>query len=79
MKKEKVEEYNKFIQFNENLISLYEKLKNSNNTQRIYKLISNIIYICSELVDFGNTQESKENKYISKIKKYLTLKNNKNK
>ena len=79
MKKEKVEEYNKFIQFNENLISLYEKLKNSNNTQRIYKLISNIIYICSELVDFGNTKESKENKYISKIKKYIALKNNKNK
>ena len=72
----KVEEYNKFIQFNENLISLYENLKNINNNKRIYKLISNIIYICSELVDFGNTQDGKENKYILKIRKYITLRNN---
>ena len=72
----KVEEYNKFIQFNENLISLYENLKNINNNKRIYKLISNIIYISSELVDFGNTQDGKENKYITKIRKYITLRNN---
>ena len=72
----KVEEYNKYIQFNEELIALYESLKNSNNA-RVFKLISNIIYICSELVDYGNSQDGKENKYLAKIRKYIELKKNK--
>ena len=75
IKSNKIEEYNKYIKFNENLISLYEKLKNNN--ERINKLISNIIYICSELVDYGNTTNGNENEYLTKIRKYIGLKTNK--
>ena len=75
IKSNKLEEYNKYIRFNENLISLYEKLKN--NYERMNKLISNIIYICSELVDYGYSKNGKENEYLLKIKKYINLKTNK--
>jgi GTPase involved in cell partitioning and DNA repair len=72
----KIQEYNKYIQFNENLISLYEKIDNSNN-ERINKMISNIIYICSELVDYGDFQNGKDNEYLMKIRKYIISKNKK--
>ena len=69
----KIQEYNKYIQFNENLISLYEKINNTNN-ERINKMVSNIIYICSELVDYGDNQNGKENEYLMKIRKYIAFK-----
>ena len=72
----KIQEYNKYIQFNENLISLYEKINNTNN-ERINKMISNIIYICSELVDNGDSQNGKDNEYLMKIRKYIIAKNKK--
>lgn len=71
LNKEKINEYNKFIQFNEKLIDLYRKLKNNNNKERIQKFIANIIYICSELVDYANTENGKENEYLIKIRKYI--------
>ena len=72
----KIQEYNKYIQFNENLISLYEKINNTNN-ERINKMVSNIIYICSELVDYGDSQNGKDNEYLMKIRKYIISKNKK--
>ena len=70
-KKNRIEEFNRHIKFNENLVALYEKLKNKNNDKRMYKLISNIIYICSELVNYADTKDGKENEYILKIRKYI--------
>ena len=71
--KDKIKEYNNYIKFNEELINLYQKINNNGNKDRIQKLISNIIYICSELVDYGDTPNGKENEYLVKIRKYITL------
>ena len=48
--------------------------KNKSYSERIHKCISNIIFMCSELVNYGNTQNEKENEYLVKIKKYITYK-----
>jgi len=70
-KKNRIEEFNQHIKFNEEMVALYEKLKNKNNDKRMYKLISNIIYICSELVNYADTKDGKENEYLIKIRKYI--------
>ena len=70
-KKNRIEEFNQHIKFNEKMVALYEKLKNKNNDKRMYKLISNIIYICSELVNYADTKDGKENEYLIKIRKYI--------
>ena len=75
---EKIKEYNNYIKFNENLISLYQKINSNGNKERIQKLVSNIIYICSELVNYGDGDSGNTNEYILKIRKYITL-NKKNK
>ena len=53
------------------MVALYEKLNNKNNDKRMYKLISNIIYICSEIVNYADTKDGKENEYLIKIRKYI--------
>jgi hypothetical protein len=68
-KKNRIEEFNRHIKFNEKMVTLYENLKN--NDKRMYKLISNIIYICSELVNYADTKDGKENEYLIKIRKYI--------
>ena len=70
-KKNRIEEFNRHIKFNEKMVTLYENLKNKNNDKRMYKLISNIIYICSELVNYADTKDGKENEYLIKIRKYI--------
>ena len=70
-KKNRIEEFNQHIKFNEKMVALYEKLNNKNNDKRMYKLISNIIYICSELVNYADTKDGKENEYLIKIRKYI--------
>ena len=70
-KRNKIEEFNQHIKFNEEMVALYEKYKNKNNDKRMYKLISNIIYICSELVNYADTKDGKENEYLIKIRKYI--------
>ena len=72
--KKEVEEFQKNIEFNEKLVSFYEKLNDKSYSERIHKCISNIIFMCSELVNYGNTQNEKENEYLVKIKKYITYK-----
>ena len=67
-----IEEYNKNIEFNEKVIALYEKKNNKSYYKRMHKLISNIIYICSELVSYADTQNGKENEYCTKIRKYIS-------
>lgn len=72
----KLKEYNNYILFNEKLISLYQTINSNGNNARIHKLVSNIIYICSELVDYGEPYNGKENEYLVKIRKYIKLKIN---
>ena len=79
IKFEKISEYNKIIEFYERLVNLYEALGNNNDRERIQKLKSNIIYLCSELVDFGNTENGQDNKYLIKIREYISSYNNKKK
>ena len=65
-----IDEYNKLIEFYERIIE-YNKNKNvdnTNNNERLHKLISDIVNLCSELVNYDKT---KNNQYLMKIKKYL--------
>ena len=46
------------------MIGLYEKLGNRNNDKRMYKLISNIIYIYFNYDDTKDVKENEENIYL---------------
>ena len=70
-KDNKIKELNKHIEFNEKLVTLYDKLNNKNNDYRKHKLISNIIYLCSELVSYSDSSDENGNEYMSKIRKYI--------
>ena len=67
-----IEEYNKLIQFYEKIVIYYENKKEKNN-ERVHKIIGNIIYICSELINNSKTQNKNENEYLLKAKKYLNF------
>ena len=68
-------ECDKLIEFYERIIEYYESQKTSNNNinnkERESKLISNLIYLCSELINFNKTQSKKNNKYFLTMKKYV--------
>ena len=66
-----IDEYNKYIEFYEKLITYYENKKDKNNNERIHKFIAEIIYICSELVNYAQNKKWKENEYLLKVKKYI--------
>jgi len=66
----KIEEYNRLIEFYEKLINYYQKKKNKNK-EKILKIISNIIFLCSELVNCAKNKNKKENEYLLTAKKYL--------
>ena len=70
--KNEIEEYNKLIKFYENLVIYYENKKEINN-ERVHKIIGNIIYICSELINNSKNQKKSENEYLLKAKKYLNF------
>ena len=67
-----IEEYNKLIQFYEKIVIYYENKKEKNN-ERVHKIIGNIIYICSELINNSKTENKNENEYLLKAKKYLNF------
>jgi hypothetical protein len=67
-----IEEYNKLILFYEKIVIYYENKKEKNN-ERVHKIIGNIIYICSELINNSKTQNKNENEYLLKAKKYLNF------
>ena len=70
--KNKIEEYDKLIKFYEKIVIYYENKKEKNN-ERVHKIIGNIIYICSELINNSKTQKKEENEYLLKAKKYLNF------
>jgi len=71
--KNKIEDYNKLIEFYEKLITFYENKKNKNKNEILHKIISNIIYLCSELVNYAKNLNKNENEYLLKVKKYLNM------
>ena len=71
----KIQEYIKCVDFYEKLIELYNKLKIKK--ERKDKIINNIIYLCSELVNYSNCEGQDDNKYLIKIRKYIELQKNK--
>ena len=68
-----IKEYNKFIDFYEKLLNYYEtnKEKSEKNNERMHKIISDLIYLCSELVNYDKNKKKIDNQYLIKIKKYL--------
>ena len=71
----KIKEYIKCVEFYEKLLELYDKLKIKK--ERRDKIIDNIIYLCSELVNYTNCEGEDDNKYLIKIRKYIELQKNK--
>ena len=72
-KKWNVEDYNKLIVFYENILEYYEtkKEKINENNERMHEIIANLVYLCSELVNYEKNTKNKDNKYLKKMKKYL--------
>lgn len=67
----KVKELKKCVEFYEKLLELYDTVKNKEN--RVEKVVNNMIYLCSELVNYTYTGNEDENKYLQKIRKYILL------
>ena len=69
------EEYNKFINFYEKLLNYYETIKGKSeeNNERMHKIISDLIYLCSELVNYDNNKKKIDNQYLIKIKNYFSI------
>ena len=63
-----INEYNKLIEFYEKIIENYKNKNNEKYSERLHKLISDIVNLCSELVNYDKT---KNNQYLMRIKKYL--------
>lgn len=66
-----IDKYNKYITFYEKIISLYENKNDKNSKNRIKQLIGEIIYLCSELVNYAQNKKWENNEYLLKVKKYV--------
>jgi len=66
------DECDKLIDFYEQLLEYYESQNNinkdNNNKERQIKLVSNLMYLCSELINFNKSQS---NRYFVTMKKYM--------
>ena len=71
--KKNLDELNKLIMFYENIVLYYENKKETKYNERMHKIISNIIYICSELIIVAKNQKKDDNEYLLKVKKYLNM------
>ena len=68
---DKIGKYNKYIEFYEKIVSYYENKNDTNNKNRIHQLIGELIYLCSELVNYAQNKKWEKNEYLLKVKKYL--------
>ena len=68
-----IEENNKFLEFLEKILYYYQTKKDNHTEykERIDLIISDLIYLCSELINYDKNQNKKENKYEEKMRKYL--------
>ena len=71
----KINEYAKCLEYYEKLLDLYNKLNSKSKIERINIIISNIIYLCSELLNYPKQGKENENMYLSKIRKYIEFQN----
>ena len=68
------DECDKLIDFYEQILEYYDsqnninKENNNNNKERQIKLVSNLMYLCSELINFNKSQS---NRYFVTMKKYM--------
>ena len=66
------DECDKLIDFYEQILEYYDSQNNINkdinNKERQIKLVSNLMYLCSELINFN---KSKSNRYLGTMKKYM--------
>ena len=68
------DECDKLIDFYEQILEYYDsqnninKDDNNNNKERQIKLVSNLMYLCSELINFNKSQS---NRYFVTMKKYM--------
>ena len=66
------DECDKLIDFYEQLLEYYESQNNinkdNNNKERQIKLVSNLMYLCSELINFNKSQSDR---YLVTMKKYM--------
>ena len=68
---DKIDKYNKYIEFYEKIVSYYENKNDKNNNNRIHQLIGELIYLCSELVNYAQNKKWENNEYLLKVKKYI--------
>ena len=66
-------DYEKLIDFYEKILNYYEtkQTKKNEDNERIHEIISNIIYICSELINHDRNNPKKNNRFLIKIQKFL--------
>ena len=69
---DKIDKYNKYIEFYEKRVSYYENKKDKNNNNRIHQLIGELIYLCSELINYAQNKRWEKNEYLLKVKKYIS-------
>jgi hypothetical protein len=70
------DECDKLIELYEQILENYESQKTNNKDnikERQSKLVSNLMYLCSELINFNKTQSKKNNKYFITMKKYVNF------
>ena len=70
----KIDEYIECLDFYEKILDLYYQLDNKSKQERMNKIISNIIYICSELLNYSQNNDI----YLLKIRKYIELQKKEN-
>ena len=68
-----IEENNKFLEFLEKILYYYQTKKDNHTEykERIDLIISDLIYLYSELINYDKNKNKKENKYEEKMRKYL--------
>jgi hypothetical protein len=68
---DKIFKYNKYIEFYEKIVSYYESKTDKKTNIRIHHLIGELIYLCSELVNYAKNKKWENNEYLLKVKKYI--------
>ena len=60
--------YEQILEYYDSQININKDNNNNNNKERQIKLVSNLMYLCSELINFNKSQS---NRYFVTMKKYM--------
>ena len=68
-----IDKYNKFIDFYEKILNYYESKSEKTDAikERIHKIISDLIYLCSDLINYDENNTKIDNQYLIKMKNYI--------